>query len=141
MSKRANPMAVKSSLTYTVEEAAHALGKSPATIRNWIRDGLPVMASRKPMLMLGGAIRGYLQAKYKSAKRPLVADELFCLSCQIGRKPLHMTVLSFPNTAKTTRLKGTCEQCGGAASRIVSNTQLQFLAATFQFKERGHSEA
>jgi len=141
MSKRANPMAVKASLTYTVDEAAHALGKSPATIRNWIRDGLPVMASRKPMLMSGGVIRDYLQAKYKAAKRPLSADELFCLSCQAGRNPLDMTVLACPNTAKTARLKGVCERCGGAASRIVSNARVQHFAATFHFKEGGHSEA
>ncbi len=46
MGKRANPMAVKAALTYEVGEAAKVLGKSPATIRNWIKDGLPVMASQ-----------------------------------------------------------------------------------------------
>ena len=78
MSKRANPMAVKASLTYTVGEAAHALGKTPATIRNWIRDGLPVMSSHKPYLISGAAIREYLRAKYKNAKRPLGPDQLYC---------------------------------------------------------------
>jgi hypothetical protein len=63
MSKRANPMAVKAALTYEVGEAAHALGKSVATIRNWIKDGLPVMTSRKPYLILGADIRSYIKAK------------------------------------------------------------------------------
>ena len=31
MGKRANPMAVKAALTYEIDEAATALGKSPAT--------------------------------------------------------------------------------------------------------------
>ena len=47
MSKRANPMAIKTALTYEISEAAFALGKSPATIRNWVKDGLPVLSSRK----------------------------------------------------------------------------------------------
>ena len=51
MGKRANPMRIKAVLVYTPEEAAKALGKSTATIRNWIKDGLPVMSSRKPMLI------------------------------------------------------------------------------------------
>ena len=71
MSKRANPMAVKAALSYEIGEAATALGKTPATIRNWIKDGLPVMSSRKPYLISGAAIREYLRVKYKSAKRPL----------------------------------------------------------------------
>lgn len=48
MSKRANSMAVKAALTYDIGEAAKALGKSPATIRNLIKDGLPAMTSCKP---------------------------------------------------------------------------------------------
>jgi len=47
MSKRANPMAVKAALTYTVPEAAVVLGKTPTTIRNWIKNGLPAMSSCK----------------------------------------------------------------------------------------------
>jgi predicted transcriptional regulator len=46
MGKRANPMAVKASLTYEVGEAAAALGKSEATIRNWIKDVLSVMDTK-----------------------------------------------------------------------------------------------
>lgn len=106
MDKRANPMAVKSALTYTIEEAAMALSKNPATIRNWIKDGLPVMAKSKPYLISGDAIREYLRAKYKSAKRPLRADELYCPTCRVGRCPVDLVVVSEPITAKTLLLQG-----------------------------------
>lgn len=59
MPKRANPMAVKANATYDVFEAARALKVSPATIRNWIKDGLEAMTSTKPYLILGAAIREY----------------------------------------------------------------------------------
>ena len=87
MSKRTNPMAVKSALAYTVEEAANALSKTPATIRNWVKDGLPIMASHKPYLISGAAIREYLRAKRKDAKRPLEPDELYCPACRQRAPP------------------------------------------------------
>jgi hypothetical protein len=120
MGKRANPMAVKAALTYEVGEAAKALGKSPATIRNWIKDGLPVMASMKPCLISGVELRVYLRAKYQNSKTKLAPGELYCLSCWAGCKPVVMAVESIPNNSKTTRLKGGCGRCEAMAT-CVSN--------------------
>jgi hypothetical protein len=141
MGKRANPMAVKAALTYEIGEAATALGTSPATIRNWIKDGLLVMSSRKPYLILGAYIRDYIKAKSQAVKSPLAQDELYCFSCRGGRKPLGMVVESFPNTPKTTRFMGTCERCGANAARMISNSKALEFAQTFQIKAGGHSEA
>ena len=141
MSKRANPMAVKAALTYEVNEAAVALRKSPATIRNWIKDGLPVMSSRKPYLISGAAIREYLRSKYRASKSPLAPDELYCLSCGAGRRPLDMIVEAFPNTPKTTRLKGVCHHCSAFAGRMISNSKAHEFAQTFRIKEGGQSAA
>lgn len=141
MSKRANPMAVKSALTYDVSEAAKALGKSPATIRNWVRDGLPVMSSKKPLLFSGLALREYLRAKYRAKKTPLASDELYCPSCKTGRKPVAMAVEAFVNSPKTTRLLGTCDRCDGSSSRIISNSKADTFALTFEVKEGGQSDA
>jgi predicted transcriptional regulator len=57
-------MAVKAGLSYEVSEAAKALGKNEATIRNWIKDGLRLMASMKPCLISGAELRDYLRTKY-----------------------------------------------------------------------------
>jgi hypothetical protein len=59
MNKRTNPMAIKAALTDEVSEAALALGKSPATTRNWIRDALPVTPDCKPPLISGEILREY----------------------------------------------------------------------------------
>lgn len=131
MGKRANPMAVKSALSYTIEEAAIALGKKPATIRNWIKDGLPVMAKSKPYLISGEAIREYLRAKYKSAKRPLKADELFCPTCRAGCCPVDLAVVSKPIAARTLLLQGVCSICLGKCARMISSAAVQDFASTF----------
>lgn len=141
MSKRVNPMAVKASLTYTVGEAALALGKTPATIRSWIRDGLPVMSSRKPYLISGAAIREYLRARYKAAKRPLAPDQLFCPGCGVGRRPLDMAATVAPLTKRTSLLKSICSHCGGTSTRMISSAKSAVFAQTFRIKEKAGSDA
>jgi hypothetical protein len=64
MSNRANPMAIKAALTYEISEAAIKLDKSPATIRNWIKGGLPIMSSKKPYLISGAELRKCLSSGF-----------------------------------------------------------------------------
>ncbi len=133
-------MAVKSALAYTVEEAAIALSKTPATIRNWVEDGLPIMASRKPYLISGAAIREYLRGKRKDTKRPLDPDQLYCPACRQGRRPTDMTATLSLLTAHTSLLKGLCGQCGGKCTRMISNAKAPEFARTFIIKEAADSE-
>ena len=140
MGKRANPMAVKAALTYDINEAAVALGKTPATIRNWHKDGLVVMSSRKPYLISGAAIQEYLRAKYKAAKRPLGPDQLFCPSCRTGRKPVEMAVTITPMASKTALLMGICESCGGGSTRMIARRKASDFAAVFAISKGAGSE-
>jgi hypothetical protein len=134
-------MAIKSVLTYEISEAAAALGVSVPTIRNWIKDGLPVMASQKPHLISGAELRAYLRAKNEAAKKPLSLNELTCFRCRAGRKPSDMSVRCVPNTARTSRLAGECEECGSAASRLISNTRREEFAAIFKIKTGANRKA
>lgn len=141
MAKRVNPMAVKKDYAYDIVEAARALNVTPATIRNWMKDGMEAMTASKPYLILGDAIREYLRTKYTAAKRPLKEGELFCPSCRTGRKPVGMLVTLTAISVKTDLLKGPCGHCGGTATRMISHKQRHFFAATFQFAKERNSEA
>ena len=141
MGKRSNPMAVKAALSYEIGEAAQALGKSPATIRNWCKDGLEVMSSRKPYLISGAAIQVYLRAKYRAAKCPLDPDQLYCPACRKGRRPVGMAVVSVTMTSKTALLKGQCDQCGGTSTRMISKAKTSMFALTFTITKQADSNA
>lgn len=136
MAKYPNPMLVKAARTYDVSEAANALGRTPATIRHWIKDGLEVMATRKPYLILGQAIRDYIRAKSASRKRPLASDEIYCLSCKAGRTPLAMSVTLSAQTSKTSRINGLCGTCGAPMSRIISAKDEPLFFEVFGFKRK-----
>jgi len=139
MGKRANPMAVKAALTYDINEAARALGVTPPTIRNWIKDGLPVMASCKPYLILGAAIRDYLRTKRETKKRPLAPDQLYCLSCGAPRRPENNAVTGRQIAPNTTLLKGVCESCSGTCTRMISKQDITKFADIFQIMKEASS--
>lgn len=139
MGKRANPMDVRAALSYEIEEAARALGVTPATVRNWIKDGLPVMASCKPYLILGAAIRDYLRTKREEKKRPLGPDELFCLSCRAPRKPNNLKVVVQIIGPRTSLLKGLCADCGGTCTRMISKSANTKYADIFQLAKEAAS--
>lgn len=141
MGKRVNPMAVRANRSYDVDEAARALGVTTGTIRNFIKDGLIVMTSRKPYLMMGWAIRDYLRAKYARAKKPLAVDELFCTSCQVGRQPVDLMVSIASVGSATSNLKGVCRVCGSGCRRMISNAAIPDFTATFRISKRPDSEA
>ncbi len=139
MGKRANPMAVKAALAYDINEAARALGVTPATIRNWIKNGLQVMSSRKPYLILGDAIRTYLREQRMNAKRPLGTEELFCLSCGDARKPSKMAVTTTRIGAQTSLLKGICAVCGSTCTRVISVRDASIFSTVFQIAKGPNS--
>lgn len=141
MPKRPNPMAVKQVLTYTVEEAAKALNVTPATVRNYIRRGLPIMAKQRPAIMSGAEIRNFLRQERKAKKSPLANDELRCRTCQTGRKPFGMLVDLEPISENTAILKGLCEECGTPTSRFIATSQITDFALTFDIAERAGRNA
>ena len=141
MAKRLNPMKVHRALSYETEDLARALSVTCATIRNMVKRGMPVMASRKPYLYSGEAVREFIVAENKNKKSPMAADQLRCMTCRTGRRPLKMTVDLQPLNAKTGLLTGICERCGGTCTRMISLSLLSEFAAIFDITERAGSDA
>lgn len=141
MPKRPNPMAINMALTYTIEEAANALGVTTATIRNYVRRGLPIMTSQRPYLISGEALRLFLLNERQSCKNPLKDNELFCPSCRKGRRPFGMMVDLVVASSKTGRLTGVCEICDGTSQRMISIRQIKDFAVIFDITKQVSSAA
>jgi hypothetical protein len=131
MAKRPNPRAIKAARTYTMLEGADALGVSVGTVRGWIRQGLPVMKTQRPYLILGDALRHFLEQRRKKAKAPLGPNKFYCFRCKQAQTPLGMMADCLPLTPKTARLVGLCGVCSGTFSRMVSRADLPRYSAIF----------
>lgn len=132
MSKNFRHTLIKKHLTYTVTEAAETLGASTATIRNWIKQGLPIQKDRRPYLILGQDLRDFIQKNTNAKRYKLQNSELNCFKCNAGRRPINNAVVLFPQTAKTSRLQGKCDDCGGKVSRVISNALLSEFSKVFE---------
>lgn len=141
MAKRPNPRAIRAARSYTIDEAAIALGISIGTVRGWVRSGLPAMTAQRPFLILGEALRGFLEDRRGKAKTPLQADQLLCLTCKAGRKPYGMMVDLHLQNPKTARLEGLCEVCGGTCNRMISRAKLDQFRAIFDLACNGGQQA
>ena len=128
LSKRPNPRSVKAVRTYTIPEAALALGVTDGTVRAWIKQGLRAMTTYRPCVSLGDDMREFLAKKMAKAKNPISLDQIYCLSCKAPQRPFGMMLDFIPISASTGRLAGLCEACGGACNRMVSRASLVSLA-------------
>jgi excisionase family DNA binding protein len=140
MAKRPNPRAVRATRTYTIEEAANVLGVTVGTVRGWVKAGLPIMATKRPFLILGDSLRGFIEARRDNARGKLSPDQLYCLRCKTGRRPLGLLVDVWPQSPKTARLFGLCEVCGGTCNRMISLAQIDQIRTIFDCDFKGGSK-
>lgn len=141
MRRRPKYRAIRSARTYTIDEAAGALGVSIATVRNWVKSGLHIMKAQRPYLILGEDLRDFLQSRTASRKVTLQADQLYCLTCKAARTPWNMLVDCTPQTDTTARLMGLCETCGGTCNRMISLSKVGQFGQIFDLAERDRQTA
>lgn len=134
MAKRINSSRIKKNLTYSIVETAEELNVSIATIRNWIKRGLPIEKSQRPFLIYGCDLREFIVQMQNARKFTLKDDELICFTCKSGRQALHDDVFYIPQTSKTGRLKGVCCICGGKCARIISNAKIGDFSRVFRIQ-------
>lgn len=139
MTKRAKASRIKKNLTYSITEAAEELDMSTATIRNWVKQGLPIQKDQRPYLIYGSDLRNFIVQKNKARKFTLQDGELNCFTCKASRKPQDGAVIYTPQTVKAGRLSGVCGVCGGKCAVIVSNAKISeiSLILKIQFSDAG----
>jgi len=124
-----------------MEEAACALGVSIGTVRAWTKAGLPILRSERPYLILGEVLRDFLQTRRSGSKVQLQPDQLYCLTCKAPVSPYGLMVDLVRQNAKTARLAGLCDVCGGTCNRIISPSSVDQFGRIFDLKFSGGQTA
>jgi len=121
MSRRTrNPRLVKIHRNYSVEEVAKLLHIHKNTVREWIRRGLPVIDGRRPILILGSALAGFITSRRRNNKRPCAPGQIYCVRCRCPQHPAFGKADYKPITATSGNLVGTCPACKAHIYRRVS---------------------
>lgn len=120
MAKRVSARKIKVHGQYTYEQAARALGVTVQTVRLWRQSGLPVLDSQKPHLILGFALKDFLNTRASKAKRRLARDQFLCMTCNVPRRAYGGMADYLPYTDGRGRLEALCEFCEGPCGKFAS---------------------
>lgn len=123
---RINPRLAKMHRSFSVFELADLLKVHRNTVRQWIKDGLPVLDGARPILILGSEFQDWWGNRVKARKRPCQPGEMFCFKCREPKAPALGMVEFAATNAATGNLKALCETCGTLMHR---RTRLADIAA------------
>lgn len=122
--RRQNPRLAKIARNYTVEEVASLYDIHRNTVRQWIKQGLPVCDDRRPLLILGSHLSTFLAAKRAKNKRPCKPGEIYCIRCRVPQSPALDMAEYQPLTVTSGNLVGLCPVCERLIYRCASLAKL-----------------
>lgn len=123
---------IRISQSYTVQEAAETLDRTPATVRKWIKLGLPVLPDTRPRLICGDDLKTWLTARWQAKKQPCGLAELYCFKCRCPRRPAPSSVATTPLSKTTATIVGKCGTCGTGMRQPRSLSKLPETIAAMQ---------
>jgi len=128
MVRRVSARKIKIHNQYTYEQAADVLGVSVQTVRLWRQSGLLVLDSQKPHLILGFALKDFLNKRSEKVKRRLAKDEFLCMACNAPTRACGGMADYRPYNHQRGRLEALCEVCHGLCGKFASPSICDELA-------------
>jgi hypothetical protein len=122
---------IRPSKCYTVQEVSGLMGVTVWTVRAWLRRGLPVLESEKPLLIPGDKLKAWLKLRYAARKQSCQPDELYCCRCRRPRKAKPGSVVIAPRNAKTVAINALCATCDAKMNQGGSLAKMPEIRSTF----------
>ena len=98
------------------------------TVRAWLRDGLKPIDQRRPVLIQGGQLASYVDARRKRRRQPCRPGEFYCFRCRMPKAAAAGTADYLPVTPSSGNLMARCSDCGTRMFRRVSLRKLAVAA-------------
>jgi hypothetical protein len=141
MVRRFKTRGIKSNKAYEVHELADAACVTPATVRNWFKDGMGRIDDTRPTMILGFQALDYLNSRKTKGKRPMQVGEFYCLRCKAARMPFGAMADYVPISTIGGHLKALCGVCECNCNRNIRASELPALSKVLEIEIRGVPDA
>ncbi|MFP1630544.1 hypothetical protein ACLB6G_02295 [Zhengella sp. ZM62] len=111
---------IRPTQTYSILELAKAVRRNPATVRKWLRSGMPTLDGLKPKVIDGAQAKEWLRHKWKSRKTPTRPGEAYCPRCRRARPFAGGSKLLKQLNTKVLTITGKCASCGCRMNKFAS---------------------
>lgn len=115
-----NHRLVKIHRSYTVKDVADLFSIHKNTVRNWVKDGLPTIDEKRPMLILGHDMVEFIKRRRAKNKQSCKPGQLYCVRCRVPKFPAGDFAEYSPVTEKFGNLIAICPDCDSIINRRVS---------------------
>jgi hypothetical protein len=122
---------IRMSKCYNIQQCSTALGVNVATVRTWLRQGLPTVPNGKPILIPGDGLKAWLTQRRLSRKQTCQPNELYCCRCRCPRTPQSGSVVITPRNTKTVAISALCGTCNARMNKGGSLAKRSEIAAAF----------
>jgi hypothetical protein len=133
MATKPNWRAISIHRSYTVDEARRALGVSKATVRRWIKAGLPVIPDTWPRLIHGPALLAYCKPDLSKKVRCL-PGECYCVKCRAPRTAAFGEAEIITASAASVNIRALCPDCSTLIHQRVSWARLPSIASILRLR-------
>lgn len=123
MAKRYNYRLVKIHRNYRIEDIARLFVVHKNTVRQWIKEGLPIIDRKRPILLLGRELSDFLKERQAAKRRPCGLGEMYCFRCRTTKVPAAGMVDCTRRSAKTWNITAICPDCLLIMHQLVSATR------------------
>jgi hypothetical protein len=121
--------------SYEVGEVAEIVGASEQTVRRWITNGLPVLNSMRPALILGFELKSYLEGLQSKPMSEAALGAIMCMSCRKRQMPLGLMADYILTSTTNGRLVALCGKCEGVCVRFTSKASLPALSKVLEITQ------
>lgn len=138
MRKKYKLRQIKKRYCYTFEEISSLMNVHNRTVQIWKKEGLKVIDTVRPYLVMGSSLYEFLQKKLEKRRFKLKPDEFYCVKC---RKPQRVTDndVWLELTGKTIGkdrhreiiIKGMCDECLTQLNRFSHEGRIEEIKTHF----------
>ena len=126
-----NTRLIRRDYCYRVDEVAELYGLHRQAVRRWLRDGLRRIDDQRPILIHGGDLIAFLDARQSKRKQACAPGEIYCCRCKSPRRP-HQNLVSIEIQNDThLMLSAKCDKCGTGMNQFGSVRKLDHYRSTF----------